>query len=64
MDKYHLHLKIASYCMFTMTRSVCCVSLFLKYILVMKMTERKEEGEFQESIQSSITTDRIHHMGK
>ena len=32
MDKYHLHLKLASYCMLTMTRSVCCVSLFLKYM--------------------------------
>ena len=31
MDKYHLHEKLASYCMLTMTRSVCCVSLFLKY---------------------------------
>ena len=24
--------KLASYCMLTVTRSVCCVSLFLKYI--------------------------------
>ena len=32
MDKYHLHYKLASYCMLTVTRSVCCVSLFLKYI--------------------------------
>ena len=28
---YHLHLKLASYCMLTMTPSDCCVSLFLKY---------------------------------
>ena len=34
MDKYHLHKKLASYCMLTMTRSVCCVSLFLKYIYI------------------------------
>ena len=30
MDKYHLRKKLASYCMLTMARSVCCVSLFLK----------------------------------
>ena len=33
MDKYHLHEKLASYCMLTKTQSVCCVSLFLKYII-------------------------------
>ena len=33
-DKYHMHLKRASYYMLTMTWSVCCVSLFLKYINV------------------------------
>ena len=31
MDKYHLHLKLAPYGLLTMNRSVCCVSLFLKY---------------------------------
>ena len=34
MDKYHLHYKLASYCMLTVTRSVCCVSLFLKFTYV------------------------------
>ena len=33
MDKYHLQLKLASYCIRTMTQSVCCVSLFRKYSL-------------------------------
>ena len=43
MDKYHLNEKLASYCMLTMTRSVCCVSLFLKYIR-MKALELSQRG--------------------
>ena len=40
MDKYHLHLTLASYCMLTVTQSVSCVSLFLKYIYIFRRIGR------------------------
>ena len=51
IDKYHLHKKLASYCLLTTTRSVCCVSLFLKYICKTNTLDKKvrARGQFYSS---------------